>query len=151
MKINQTVKAVLVSPWASVVVVLFALIQDLLALNLNSMTELGPNLMSTVFLFFLFVLVFVGISYLIVAFIGLPAHWLLSKLELKHWSYYIVCGVAIALASQFLLFIGSDVPSKIQIFGYISYGFSAVFVSLVFWYIAVSSQKNILRSIQSPD
>lgn len=145
MKINQTVKATLISPWASVFVVVYALAQELLALNFNSMTELGSNLLSTVLLFFLFILGFVGISYLIVAFVGLPAHWLLSKLELKHWSFYIVCGVSIALASQFLLFLGNDVPSQIQMFGYISYGFSALFVSFVFWYIAVSPQNKIIQ------
>ena len=142
-KINQTTKAVLIAPWASLIVVIYALGQELLTLNNGSTVNLGAQILSAFLLFLLFIFGFVSISYLVVAFIGVPAHWLFLKLKIKHWGFYIVTGVAISLVIQFLLYINSDVPAQLRAVGYMSYGISAVFVSGVFWYIAVGSTREL--------
>ena len=143
MKINQTTKAALVAPWASLIVVIYALGQELLALNSDSTVNFGAQILSTFLLFLIFVFGFVSISYLMVTFIGVPAHWLFLKLKVKHWGFYIATGVAIALVIQFLLYMNSDVPAQLRAVGYMSYGISAIFVSIVFWYIAVGSRREL--------
>jgi len=143
MKINQTTKAALVAPWASLIIVIYALGQELLSLNIESLVVSGSQILSTFLIFLIFVLGFVSISYLIVAFIGVPTHLLLLKLNIKHWSFYIAAGVAIALASQFLIYMNSDVPTQLRTIGYMSYAITAFFVSFVFWYIAVDKRREL--------
>ncbi len=132
MKINQTTKAALVAPWASFIVVIYALDQELLSLNIDSLAVSGSQILSTFLIFLVFVFGFVSISYLIVAFVGVPTHWLLLKLNIKHWVFYIAAGVGIALASQFLLYMNSDVPAQLRTIGYMSYAISAFLYPLFF-------------------
>ncbi|KZY61707.1 hypothetical protein A3742_20970 [Oleiphilus sp. HI0071] len=139
MNIERTFKAVLISPWASLVFVMYIFGEHLLTQSTESLSSIASQIPGTLFVLSMFVFGFVGTSYLVVVFAGVPVHWVLSKLGIRHWSIYLFLGLCIGLLWQFVLLLGSNMPSQLQEVGYLAYAINSVVVSLVFWYIAVNS------------
>ena len=139
MNIERTFKAALISPWASLVFVVYVFVEDLLSQSAESLANIASQIPGTLFVLFMFVFGFVGTAYLVVIFAGLPVHWVLSKLGINHWSIYLLLGLCIGLVWQFAALLGSNMPGQLQEAGYWAYAFNAVLVSSVFWHIAVNS------------
>jgi len=150
MNIQSTFKAVLISPWASLVFVAFMVLESVFASSPGAPTPISGPITGTIIVLFMFTIGYVGTSYLIVVSAGLPLHWLLCRLGISHWSIYLCVGIVIGLVWQFVSLIGSEMPWSLQSVGYISYGVCAAVVSLVFWYIAVKSHNNSLK-LDGPD
>ena len=139
MNIESTVKAALIAPWASLLVVVFAFGGYILEMEPDHFQQMLSQIPGLLFVLAMFVFGFVGTSYLLVFVCGVPAHLALSKLNITHWSVYIVLGVGIGLLFQYIQLIGSSMPHQLQETGYISYAVSSLLVASVFWYIAVKS------------
>ncbi|MBO2650066.1 hypothetical protein [Shewanella algae] len=137
MNIKSTVKATLIAPWASLLVVVFAFGCCLLGMEPDHFQQMVSQIPRLLFVLAMFVFGFVGTSYLLVLVCGVPVHMVLSKLKITHWSIYIVLGVSIGLLYQYSQLTGSSMPSQLQETGYISYAVSSFLVALAFWYIAV--------------
>lgn len=134
---ERTLKAALISPWASLIFVVYIFGEHLLTRNAEPLSL--SQIPGTLFVLSMFVFGFVGTAYLAVIFAGFPVHWILSRLGIKHWVVYLLLGLCIGLAWQFVLLLGSNMPSQLQEAGYWSYAINAVLVSAVFWHIAVNS------------
>ncbi len=143
MNIERTLKAVLISPWASLVLVVYIFVEDILIQSAESLAIIASQLPGTLFVLFLFVFGFVVTSYVVVIFVGLPVHWILSRFGIKHWSIYLLLGLCIGLALQFLIFVGSNMPDQLREGGYWIFATNAVLVSLAFWHIAVNSHNRV--------
>ena len=139
MNIESTVKAALIAPWASLLVVVFAFGGYLLEMEPDHFQQMLSQIPGLLFVLAMFVFGFVGTSYLLVLVFGVPVHLALSKLNITHWSVYIVLGESIGLLFQYNQLIGSSMPSPLQETGYISYAVSSLLVASAFWYIAVKS------------
>ncbi|WP_022958384.1 hypothetical protein [Spongiibacter tropicus] len=139
MNIESTVKATLIAPWASLLVVVFAFGGYLLEIELDHFQQMLSQIPGLLFVLAMFVFGFVGTSYLLVVVCGVPIHLVLHKLNITHWSAYILLGVSIGLVYQYIQLIGSSMPRQLQETGYITYAASSLLVALAFWYIAVKS------------
>jgi len=142
MNIKRTLKAVIISPLASTGTVVYMLGEDLLSQCPSSLASIASQVPGTLFVMALFSFGFVGMSYLIVVFIGLPAHWILSKLSIKHWGIYMIVGLVVGLALQFSVYLVSNMPAQLRGSGYLLCGINSVLVSIVFWRIAVKPYNN---------
>ncbi|MFV8783634.1 hypothetical protein ACNKU7_14545 [Microbulbifer sp. SA54] len=139
MNIESTVKATLIAPWASLLVVVFAFGSYLLEMEPDHFQQMLSQIPGLLFVLAMFVFGFVGTSYLLVLVCGVPVHLVLRKLNITHWSVYILLGVSIGLLYQYIQLIGSSMPSQLRETGYFSYAISSLLVATVFWYIAVKS------------
>lgn len=128
MELKNLLKATLVAPWASMVLVVYAFAEHLLSMDAESMELLASQIPGLIYVFILFTLGFVGTAYLIVLVAGLPSHFLLAKLKVRNLTVYLFVGLAIGLLWQYLLLLGSSMPKHLQETGFYSYGISALLV-----------------------
>jgi hypothetical protein len=142
MDTKRTFKAVIVSPWASLIFLLYLFIEQLIAQGLSLFENIFSQLIGTLFILIMFILGFVGTSYFIVFLVGIPTHWILSKFKIKHWAAYTVSGLFIGLTWHFISTLGSNMPTQLQYSGYLPYAVNSVIISYVFWYITVGESKN---------
>lgn len=149
MSIENTVKAILISPWASLLVVIYAFGEYLFEMEPDHFQQMLSQIPGLLFVLALFIFGFVGTSYLLVLVCGVPIHLLLCKLNITHWAIYIACGLSIGLLYQYIQLIGSSMPAQLQETGYITYTVSSLLVATVFWYIAVKSHNKLNQ--QGPD
>jgi len=141
MNIERTIKAVIISPWATMLMLLYMLFESLYIHGFDPAALLGSFLVATMFIFG-----FVSTAYLIVIFVGLPVHWLFDKFKLTHWLTYLFTGFLIALSWQYILFFNSEIPEQLKTSGYSTYGVCSVLVTLTFWFIAVKSHNKASQS-----
>ena len=130
---KRVITAVLISPFASLVVVLMlaaeSLLHDFRIVSVDGLVVTG-----------LMALVFVSTSFVLVLVLGVPVHWALSKMKINGGIWYVVAGVSIAVAYQYLVSPEDAPPSHLQI-GLWTHGVTAVFVSWCFWYLAARSPR----------
>jgi len=127
---KRTLLAVLLSPIASLILIVAMIVDSFFN---------GPNLISLegLLAITLFSIGSIAISYAFVLFIGLPIHFLYSKMSIKSWLAYSLSGVVVAVSYQYIQFTGNGMPAQLQETGYLFYAGGGLAVSLVFWYFAV--------------
>lgn len=130
--------AVLIAPFASLAVVLGmaaeSLLYDSRMLSFDGLMVFG-----------LMALGFVSTSFVFVLLVGVPIHWLLTKIKINSVLWYIAMGVSFALAYVHLKS-PEDIPQSHLQTSLLSYGVTAVFVSWCFWYVAVKTHNKALKS-----
>ncbi|MCL1038320.1 hypothetical protein L2750_14395 [Shewanella submarina] len=75
MNAKQTIKAVLIAPWITLVFVAILFIEHLLGAAHGTAQNSMSQIPGAIFIIFMFVFGFVGTAYLIVISVGLPVHW----------------------------------------------------------------------------
>ena len=142
MNIKRTFLAVAIAPWASVFFILFIFAEHFVSRDAQLPLDFD---LGSMLVLCMFVLGTVGTSYLFVIFVGLPIHLLLSKLNIRHWSAYVLSGLLVCLSWQHYLFSQNSMPPQLQKAGYMAYGISSILVSLVFWRVALSEHNKLSR------
>jgi hypothetical protein len=138
MDTKRTFIAVLLSPFASIIVLVAAFLESIS--RGESIEFLDGFIVIT-----LFILGFVSVSFVFVIIVGLPIHLGLSKLRIINWFSYCFLGVLIPLLYKYIELIDSEIPNELRSADYMAYGFSGLFVSLAFWFIAVKPHNKSLK------
>jgi hypothetical protein len=134
----RTIKAILIAPWASIIVVIVLFVDYLFHKDIESLTTMTSQMLGVFLIFVMFIFGFVGASYFLVLFFILPIHLLLTRYNITHWLVYVGFGVVIALICDYYFVVSdSGMPVQLQKIGYYVSGSSAIFVSLTFWYVGV--------------
>ena len=92
---------------------------------------------------------FLSISYAFTIMVGLPVHFIFSKLSIKSWWAYCVSGVLTPAIYQFAINQTNGMPAQLQAIGYIVYMACGFFVSLAFWFLAVKLDGSSIESRSS--
>ncbi len=142
MNIERTFKAVMIAPWASLVPVAYVLAEHFITTD----ADVGAQPLGTLFVVGMLALGSVGTAYIAVVAIGLPIHWGLSRLGLRHCVAYLAIGTATGLLWEFAKLVGSEMPLQLQQAGYLSHAMGALLVSFAFWNIAVDPHNKVTNN-----
>jgi len=136
--VKLTFKAALFSPWATAPYVLLVLSGLLFSNDSGFSTELASQIPGTLFLFLIFAFKSAFAAYPLVICVGIPVHWVFSKLDINQWYSYVGVGLCIGLFWCHCFYVSSDMPVGLKEAAYGAYAFNSLLVSAVFWYIAVN-------------
>ncbi|WP_444898161.1 hypothetical protein [Microbulbifer sp. SSSA005] len=136
---KRTLLALLLSPIASSVLIVAILVDSLF--NGQSLVSFEGLLVLT-----LFAIGSIVVSYVFVLLVGLPIHFVFSKLNITSWLAYTLSGIVVAISYQYIQYLGDEMPAQLQEAGYALYAGGGLIVSLVFWYFAVKPHNNNRQS-----
>lgn len=138
MDIKRTFLALILAPLASLIIWVAMFVQGALA-------GAEMKVFEGLIIFFMVGFGFLSVSYAFVAFIGLPIHYVLSKLSITHWSAYCAGGVLSVVVYQYIIHLGSSKPAQLQEADYLLYCSCGLVVSIAFWFIAARPHKKAIE------
>jgi hypothetical protein len=128
-------KAALISPLASLPIIMIAAVL--------SISEQGFDWGVLLVLVFL-TLGFLVVIYIFVFIVGLPIHYFLSVLKLNHWSIYLTFGLISATIYPIFNMVSRETQAPSQvIISLLIIAASSILVSYSFWYIAVRPHNKV--------